>query len=152
MSGMNFDDILDTKVEAIERPPLLPVGHYQFIVKKTEFDREKPDWDIVNFQTQVVQAEAVDEDDLAKFGKVAGTPQRVSFMFDKNDETRRKQTMFNLRTFLEKHLQCADTNMDLKTAIAASVNHKFIGQIGWRADKNNVEIQYAEIKKTMPVE
>jgi hypothetical protein len=149
---MNFDEILETKVDAIERPPLLPLGFYVFAVTKVEFDREKPDFDIVNMQCKVIRPEAVDEDDLAKFGTVAGQPQRLSFMFDKNDETRAKQTLFRLRTFLESHVGCAEADMPLKAALAAATNRQFIGQISWRADKNNAEIQYAEIKKTAPLE
>lgn len=148
---MNFNEILETKVDKIEKVPPLPVGTYQIAVKKYEIE-SKDDWDIVNFQCSVVAPVAVDEDALSEFGKVSGAPLRLSFMFDKNDETARKKAAERLRRFMEQHTKTAEPNTSMKMALAATVNAQFLGTVGWRPDRNDPEIQYAQINRTAPLE
>ena len=152
---MNFSDALDTTVGEIERPPLPPLGTYRFLVSKhPEINQDNPDYDIVNFQMKGVAAmDDVDEDELKEYGQVGGISVRLSFLFDKNDTAKFKQTEYRLRTFLVDHLQIEGAEaVSLKEALAGSVNCQCLGVLSYRADKRDPEVQYAEIRKTAPVE
>lgn len=150
--AMNFADVANKKMDEIERPPLPPVGTYRWRITKlpeqTEVGKDN-EWDVVNFYVQAVEAlDNVDMDDYK--GEVSGILNRVSFMFDKNDEAKFEQTLFRLRTFLEKHLGI--TAESVTEALNDSVGAEFLGDIAWRQDKNDEEMFYAEIRKTAPVE
>lgn len=151
--SLNFADIASTKVEDIERPPLPPVGEYRWKVTKIPTQTKTKDeaWEIVEFPVQALEAlDSVEMDDYK--GEVMGIRNRVVFMFDTNDEAKFEQTLFNLRRFLENHLQCAESGMSIAEALNNSVNQEFIGTVRYRQDKNDPEVFYAEIGRTAPVE
>lgn len=152
---MNFADALTKAAEDVKRPPNLPIGSYGWIIKSYSVE-DKDEYEILNFQNQCVQVmDDVDADDLAAFGKAEGTPQRLSFIFNKGSdgesEKRSAQTLFRLKRFLQDHVQCWGEGMNLKDALAEAVNKKFGGYVRWRPDKDDPEIQYAEISKTFPL-
>lgn len=150
--AMNFADAVSKKMDEIERPPLPPVGTYRWkINKQPEQDTvgKNDEWDVVNFN--VIAMEAMDNVDLDDYpGDIAGIMNRLSFMFDKNDEAKFEQTLYRLRTFLEKHLGLSEES--LAEALNASVGAEFLGDIAWRQDKNDDELFYAEIRRTAPIE
>lgn len=155
--ALNFKDALNTKVGDIERPPLPPIGTYVFQITKVPVIREQSGgdnqtWDVVDFNCIAVEAVNVDDAELQEFGSLKNITQRVSFMFDKGDQTAFDTTMSRLRTFLEKHVKVADESMSLSEALNASVNGRFLGEVGWRPDKRNPEVMFANIGKTAPVE
>jgi hypothetical protein len=151
---MNFADALSKAADEIKRPPNLPIGTYDWIIKKYEVvDRDE--YEILEFQCQCTGVhDDVDPDDLATFGKAEGTPQRVSFIFNKADDPesqkRYAQTEFKLKRFLQDHVKCWNGG-SLKTALTESVNQKFGGYVRWRPDRDDPEVQYAEISKTFPL-
>lgn len=151
--AINFADVATKKVDEVERPPLPPVGTYRWRVSKlpTQESRGQDNqWDIVEFAVQAQEAlDNVDMDDYK--GDVSGIFNRVTFMFDTQDEAKFEQTLFRLRTFLERHLQCAEEGMSINEALNATVGNEFLGDIKWRQDKNDPETFYAEIGKTAPV-
>jgi hypothetical protein len=152
--ALNFADIASKKVEDVERPPLPPVGTYRWKVTKLpeQTKRGQDDqWDVVEFAVQAQEAyDNVDMDDYK--GDVTGIFNRVTFMFDTTDEAKFEQTLYRLRTFLERHLRCSEEGMSVSEALNASVGQEFLGDIKWRQDKNDQEMFYAEIGKTAPVE
>lgn len=152
---MNFNDVLNTKVDSIERPPLIPIGTYRAVVKKIPSLETSNDgkFDFVDFSLQLVEAQDdVDQDDLKFFGGLNNTYTRHRFLFNKEDDTAFKRTLFNLKRFLIDHLQIeSDPEKDLKESLNASVNMPCMVFMKWRADKNDPEIQYSEIGKTAPV-
>lgn len=155
--ALNFKDALNTKVGDVERPPNPPIGTYVFQITKVPVIREQSGgdnqtWDVVDFQCVAVDTLQVDDDELRAYGGLKNITQRVSFMFDKGDQTAFDTTMFRLRTFLEKHVKCADESMSLSEALNASVNGRFAGELGWRPDKRDPEVMFANIGKTAPVE
>jgi len=154
--AMNFNDVLSAKVAEIERPPLIPIGTYRGVVKKIPSLETSNDgkFDFVDFSIQLVAAEDdVDQDDLKAFGGLNNTYARHRFLFNKEDDTAFKRTLFNLKRFLIDHLQVeADPEKDLKEALNASVNMNCLVFMKWRADKNDPEVQYSEIGKTAPAE
>lgn len=149
--ALNFADVAKQKLNEIERPPLPPTGEYRFQIPKLPDMRTSDDgkWDFCTFNVKALEAVTADLSDYA--GDVTNILQRVQFMFNKEDETEFKRTLFNLRRFLEDHVQCADPSDDLMQAINKSVNQQFLGTITWKPDKNDPEIQYANITRTAPL-
>jgi hypothetical protein len=147
---MNFAEIANKKMEEIERAPNIPVGVYRFQNPKLPVLTDKPEWEILEFQLRIV--EVVDADVTDYKGEVRGAVMRLAFIFDKNDEVKFQQTEFRLKTFLEKHLACADSGMSMKEAMNASVNAQCLGTVQWKADKNDAELFHANITSTAPLE
>lgn len=155
---MRFSDSLDRKLEEINRPPNLPLGHYIWQVSKhpsiDEFDSSKTGgkFERVTFQVTCVSAsDDVDADELAAYGNVQGAQNRKTFLFSnsEDDKANFERSMFNLRRFLG---HCGiDEGMALNEAFAASVGQQFLGEITHRPDPNDSEIIYAELGKTAEV-
>lgn len=151
--ALNFADVATQKVEDIEKAPLPPIGVYRFKVTKLPETKTSAneEWDILNFLVRA--QEAVDVEDIADYkGEISGIMNRVSFMFNRNDEVAFAKTLDRLRTFLEKHLKVADSGMSVKEALNASVGAEFLGTIGWRADKQNEGDYQADITRTAPLD
>lgn len=150
--ALNFADVANKRVDEIERPPLPPVGTYRWrITKLPEQTKVGQDdqWDVVNFTVQAIEAlDNVDMDDYK--GEVTGIVNRLSFMFDTTDEAKFEQTLFRLKTFLEKHLGL--TSETVTEALNDSQGAEFLGDIRHRQDKNDPELFYAEISKTAPLD
>lgn len=153
---VNFNDIADKKVADVERPPLLPIGTYIVVVEKhPETDNVgNGRFDTVDFVLKVVNAtDDVDEESLQEYGDITQARVRNRFMFDTEDETKAKRSLYNLRRFMEDHLQIDGVEgMTIKEALSQAVGHQCLAEIKWRMDRDNPEIQYAEIKRTAPVD
>jgi hypothetical protein len=152
--SLNFVDSLEKSAADIKRPPLLPIGTYEWQIKKYEFDKSNDGkWEMCNFHLNCTGAgDDVDPDALADYGKPVGAYMRHTFMFDTEDKARFDQTLYRLKKFLTDHVKCWDeSNGPLKEGIANSVGHKINGVVRWRADKNDAEIQYSELAKTAPI-
>lgn len=151
----NFQDILNTKIEDVERPPLPPQGNYVFKVTKLPEQDEIADgkYQVVDFTCQAIVA--LGDLDVSEYGKVTDITIRHRFMFstDPDDKTKRDRSLFNLKRFLVEHL-CIDgaEKMAIGEALSKAVNHQFVGQLGWRPDQNDPEVFYPEIKRTAPTE
>lgn len=160
MGKVNLAAILDKKPEEIERPPLLPTGGYTWVITKPgTFDTMGQDgkFETVTFDCKVAAAgEDVDPDDLREYeekaGSVTNATSRVRFMFDTEDELRFVQTENNIKRFLQDHVKCWDDGQGLRQAITDAQGNQFFGVIRHRPDKNDPEIVYAEIGKTMAVD
>lgn len=155
---MNFADTLNTKVGDVERPPLLPVGTYRWVVEKIpeqDVVGQGDQYDVINFTLRCLGAEDdVDADALKEFGgDLSNVRMRHSFLFDREDKHRAEQSLYRLKVFLEDHLQVAGAaDMSLKEALNASVQHQCLGYVAWRQNKQNPEVQDAEIRRTAPIE
>ena len=152
---MDFKSIASKKLEAVEKPPLPPVGTYRWVITKLpeirEVSSEKGAWDAVEFQLKAV--EAMDNVDMDGYnGKIDSITQRLSFMFDKNDEANFQKTEYRFKKFLVEHVKCADESMALNEAMNASVNGQFLADIRWDPDKNNPGEYNANIAKTPPLD
>lgn len=151
--ALNFADIAGKKMAEAERPPLPPVGTYRFSITKMPEASEAGagKWDILTFQCRAL--EALDDVDMSDYkGEVTGITGQVKFMFNKEDEVEFGKSEYRARTFLEKHLKCAGPDDTFGQAMNASVNQQFLGTIGWRQDKNDPEVFYAEITRTAPLD
>lgn len=154
---MDFSQALNIKMKEIERPPLPPVGHYVWKVSKVASIDESPDgaWEFLAFPVVAVEPrEDVDPKALAKVGGVKAVRNNIKFVFNKGSSDEDKaafdRTLYNLKRFLSDHLKVeGDT---LKEAVDAAVGALCIGNIQYRADKNDPEVMYAEIGRTAPLD
>lgn len=153
---MDFNEALNMKMDDIKRPPNPPKGLYVISVTKnpTNSPRSSPkgEWDVIDFPVKLIDVHSeVDPEELAAFGGVGSAmPMRVSFMLDKNDETKAKQSLFRLKTFVEDHLKVEAST--LKEALSNCAGAKCLGFVTWRPDPNNSDTVYAEISKTAPLD
>jgi hypothetical protein len=150
---LKFTDALTKDAAEIERPPLMPVGTYRWMVEKVPEIQEnvKDQWDIVNYPVRCVGAEDdVDPDALREFGSLNNVRQRVPFLFDKTDEAAFAKTEYAHKRFLEDTLRAEGTT--IKELMSNAVNKQFLGAIRWKADRDNPELQYANIGKYAPIE
>jgi hypothetical protein len=151
----SFNEIASKKVEDVERPPLPPVGTYRFRVTKVPVQTKSQDerWEFVRFPARVV--EALDNVEVGDYpGDVANIMLDKAFVFDTQDEAAFESTLFNLRQFCEKHLQCVEDGMSIAEMLNASVNQEFLGDVKWQQDKrdDSGETFQANIGRTAPVE
>lgn len=152
---VDFASIASKKIDEVERPPLPPVGTYRLRVMKLPVSTKSGDeaWEFLRFNCKVI--EPLDDVDATDYpGDLSNAVLSKSFVFNSGDEAAFEQTLFNLRTFLEKHLQCAEPGMSIAQALNASVNAEFLGTCRWQQDKRDEsgETFNAEIGRTAPVE
>lgn len=151
--AMNFANILNDKLEDVKRPPNVPVGTYRVSVKAIPEIVERKNFEILEFQLQLVEAqEDVDQEDLKNYGGLGPTARvRRAFMFNTEDDAAFKRTEFDLRRFLEDHLKCATPDMAMKEAINASMGAQCLAFINWRQDGQDPEVQHNNVARTAPL-
>lgn len=150
----SFADIATKRLEDIERPPIPPRGMYRWQVTKIPSNDDMNDqYEKVSFSVKAVEAyDNVDADELKSFGGIKNVIATHDFIFDKTDDTKFAQTLFNLKNFIERHLAVEGAeNMALSEALNASVNAQFDGELKWRPDKNDTSVFFAQMGKTAPV-
>lgn len=150
--AINFADVASKPMAEVERPPLPPVGTYRWKITKLpeQTTSNNGEWDIVTFSVQAQEAlDDVEVDDYP--GDIRNIRSNVRFMFNKQDEAEFEKSLFRLRTFLEKHVQ-VEEGLSIAQALNNSVNQDFLGAIGWKADKEDADLFYANITRTAPVE
>lgn len=152
---VDFASIAAKKVEDVERPPLPPVGTYRFRVLKVPESTKSQDeaWEFLRFNCRAI--EPLDDVDLSDYkGDPANIMLPKSFVFNTQDEVEFEKTLFNVRQFCEKHLQCVEPGMSIAEMVNASVNAEFLGTVKYSQDKRDQsgETFNAEIGRTAPVE
>lgn len=150
---LSFASIADKKIDEVERPPLPPVGTYRWkITKLPELSKSGDEkWEILTVNVRAI--EALDDVEVSDYpGDITGIMQSVRFMFNLEDQAEFEKTLFRVRTFFEKHVQCAEAGMSIGQALNASVGGEFLGAIAWRQDKNDEDVFHANISRTAPLE
>lgn len=152
--AINFSEVLNKKIDAVERPPLIPIGLYRARVSKIPAQDTISDgrFDVVDFTLQLLEPVEVDEDELAAFGPITSQTVLHRFMFNTEDQNAFDRSLFNLRRFLEDHLRVTDGSDDIKSALDNSVNSECLVQVAHRPDPNDAEIKYVQVRRTAPVE
>lgn len=153
---MNFMEALDTKVEDIKRPPMLPLGHYRVAVNKipTISASEDKKYDFVDFSLKFIEAtDQVDQDELREFGGLGtSTIRNHRFLFNTEEKSAFDRTLYQIKRFLMDHLKVdVPPSAPLKEMLNAAVGAQCMVQIGRRTDKNDKEIIYEDIKGTAPL-
>lgn len=153
--ALDLTQVLDKKIEDIERPPLVPACTYDVArVDKQPVLREvNDDWEALDFLMAPVSADmdTISQEELDEFGDITKARVRHTFMFDKNDNAAFERTLFNVRRFLEDHLGIADGDTTLKEALNAAVGATCGMTIEHRQDKQNPELYHANVKATFPI-
>lgn len=153
---MNFNDVLSTNLSDVEKPPLMPVGTYEWLIYKVpamgEMESDKGSWDTVDIPLKCLRAtDDVDPEALQAYnGDIKGALQTLRFMFDKSDQHKFDETLFRMKRFLEEHVGVQGGN--IKEALNAAVNKRILATIKWQPDKNDPEIFHANIGKTAPID
>lgn len=152
---MNFNEILNTPVEDIKKPPLPPFGSYKMAVAKTPTIGERKaqdgrEWDVIDFSLRAVApGEDVDMEALSAYGDVKNIIQQRSFMFERGDDAAASTTLFNLRRFITEHLNVEwPEGTPVKAVLPKCVNAVCLANIQYEPDKKDPEIMYARIKST----
>lgn len=151
----SFLDIASKPVEAIERPPLPPIGTYRWSITKLPERTESADkkWEFLRVFCRAI--EPLDNVDMTDYkGDPAGILMSVSFVFNTEDEAAFDMTLFRMRQFFEKHVGCVEKDATIAQMLNASVNGQFLGDVVWKQDKRDEsgETMQAEIGRTAPVE
>ena len=157
MSTPNFAAILNTKVDEIKRPPLIPVGTYRARMNKPALFGEVSDgaYQTIDFSMVLLEPQLdVDQDDLQKYGGLGANSQlRYRFMFntaqDADANAGKERTMFAMKKFLADHLQVAGATVN--ELIANAIGNECLVTVRWRPDRNDPEIQYNEVGRTAPL-
>lgn len=155
---MTFADALNIKAENVERPVVHPKGTYLLQVSKPALfgdikSKDGGEWDTVTFPCKALEPkDDVDPSDLAKAGGIKGFGGRVQFMFNKGssdeDKAAFQKTLYQMTRFLTEHLGIPQGTV--REMIDKANGMRFLGTVDHRADKEDKEIVYAEIKRTAP--
>lgn len=156
---MDFLEALkSTKTDEVEPPKEMPIGTYVWTVSKVPSATvtKSGEWSIVEFPIKCVSAmDDVDEDDLAEFGAVSGVTSRISFMAptDPDRKNEAERAIYNIEQFLTKVLQIdTEAGESLHETMGKAINHQFLGQATYRADPNDAEKRYLEVKQWAPLD
>lgn len=152
--AINIRDALNMKLEDVPAPALAPAGTYRFRISK------QPEWgeagngrfETLDFRCQAIEPVTVDDDEIAEFGDVKAINLSRRFMFntDPAEENARARTLDGLNTFLQKHLGM-DPELTLAEAIDQCVGQEFLGEVGHRANPENPERPFVDLKRTAPL-
>lgn len=161
MAAIDFSKALDVKAAEVQAVPLPPIGHYVFQITAPGQINTEGRWNSVRFTAKAVStfedANDVDPDALAEFGKVTSIVNSVSFMFDSEEGTETDLIQFQNRVkkFCADHLKIEDAeNKSLRQLLAEAQHKRFVGQMVHKQDKRDPsgETMQAQIGRTAPVE
>ncbi len=145
-------EILSKPAVSIERPPLPPKGTYVLAVQGQPKKTDRKEYEVLDFTMKGVRpTDDVDTDELKAYGAPSNIIVRKSFLFNTQDEAAFRQTEFNLKEWLTRHLG-QDETLTLKELINGAANKQCLGVIDYRPNAENPEIMYPDLKKTAPIE
>lgn len=153
--ALNFNDVLSKNLSDVERPPLMPVGTYRWVIYKIPsmdtMESANGTWDTVDIPLKcIAPTDDVDPEALQAYGgEIKGAVQTLRFMFDKADQHKFDETLFRLKRFLNDHVGVDGGN--IKEALNATVNKQVLATIKWQPDRNDPELFHANIGKTAPI-
>lgn len=153
---LNFNDIASTKVAEVEAVPLPPVGTYRWAVTKLPTVRDFNGGDGTPYQSVefpirvVAPMEDVDTSDYK--GDVTGIMDRLSFMYNRNDEVAFLQMQNKLKRFLVHILKVGNEDMSFKELFNEAVNQQFLAPINWVPDNKDPEVMRVRVGNPAPLD
>ena len=148
-----LDDLLKKRLNEAEAPPDMPIGHYRFQVKEAPTrDDYDSGWSRLRYSCVPLEAQDdVDEDELNEYGALNTTTVPLTFFFsdDPDNERRNKQSHDDMSKFLTNDLGL-DEELPTEEAMAQVQGLTFLGEVTLRADRNNPDRRYPEIRNTLP--
>lgn len=157
---MNFLDLLNKPADEVEKPPLLPVGTYNWKITKqfVESEASQGRWKIITIPVTATgiceTTNDVDEDELAAYGPVTVARNSVRFMFDQEDSAEatasNEETLYNMTRFLMDAAKVdVDPGATIKECLAASIGCEFRAQAVHKAGNDRINVNLTGF---MPIE
>lgn len=157
---MDFNKILDQKMDDIEAPKILPKGTYLFRIAEPyseETTGRDDEFTRIQFICEIIEAgdQIDDKAALEEFGNVAGVKVRHAFLFNNETEgdeeaSRRNDSTANrLKKFLANTLELDEPTM--KDNLTAATGIQFYGTVTHGKNANNPDEPYINIGLTGPV-
>lgn len=152
---LNFNDVANTKMEDVKAVPLPPIGTYRWQIMKLASIREFQGGDGTPYQSVEFPIRVVapgDDVDVSSYeGKIEDYRDRLSFMYNRQDEAAFIAFQNQLKKFFVTVLGCVDEKASLSEGINASVNQQFLAPITWAPDKKDPEIIRAQVGRAAPL-
>lgn len=153
---LNFNDIASTKVAEVEAVPLPPIGTYRWAITKLPTIRDfkgndGTPYQAIEFPIRVV-APMEDVDASEYKGELSDIRDRLTFMFNQNDEVAFLQMQNRLKRFLTQILKVGNEDMSFKELFNEAVNNQFLAAITWAPDKNDPEIMRVRVGNPAPLD
>lgn len=152
----DFTKDLMKKPEELTRAPVLPMGTYVcyisdlFTVNKERKNAQGLPYTIYEFPVRVLEPKDVNHEALRAFGDLSKAPvMRRSFWYEEGEDIKNQNVSHAIGQFINEHLRAEGANLLEK--MNNSKGCRFVAEIGWRPDRNEPEIHYAEIKRTAPL-
>lgn len=139
--SINMMDALNTKVSDIEKPSLMPVGTYIWVMNKPHRETTSKDgrWFAIEIpcvpKMPYDDAEDVDADELANYGPLSAGVNSIRFMLDQHEEGKvgLEKFLYKVKRFLLDTLMVeGDDDSTIKELLAKGVGAEFIAQASHR--------------------
>jgi hypothetical protein len=139
----NFADILNTKVDTIEKPKPLPVGSYVGLITKVETgESAKQKTPLISVKINLSEALGdVDLDLLEKSGGFGKNGKEIS-----SDYYLTEKALFRIKELAENHLGLDTKGMTLGEVIQALPNNRVGVEIAHRSGEGDAI--YMDVKRT----
>lgn len=146
MSNPNFEALLNTSMDEVEKPKPLPVGHYQFLVTAKELGQSKEKkTPFVSYKCRVMAPlEDVDQDTLSAVKNWNEKELKLDFYLTPD-------SMFRLKDFAA-HCQVESSGKSAGQLIDDLLNASFVGQVGHSLSPRDNETVFANIVSTQAAE
>ena len=144
--SVDFEALLNTSIDDVEKPKPLPVGHYKAVVKSFEFgkadnERQTPR---CRFMIQPIEPqEDVDIDALQQVNKWSEKPLRL-------DQWITEDAMWRFKQFLERDCRLPTNGRSFNEVVPESVNQLIIIEITHTISRGSGDA-VAIINSTSPV-
>lgn len=144
MSDVDFNSILDTQAEDIKSRPPLPVGSYNFVIKKldhvTSSQKKTP-----GIEFTVAPVEARDDVDQELLQEAGGLDRELTHTFWITPDAASM-----VRDFLRDHVGIESSGKSLRQMLAESIGQTFGGIVTHGTSKAGRP--YAQIDQTFRIE
>lgn len=143
IAGIDMDQIAETRGFG------LPRGVFQFQVKEAKFtviDTKNGKSPVAQFDCEVLSVVDLAEGEEADPDALPGKVHTESFFLRKDSQQNMAEDVGRIKAFLTD-IGATATNMQLQDAILGSVGTQFVAPIMRRADKNDPDREYVNLKR-----
>jgi hypothetical protein len=143
--AVNFEALLGTKLDTVEKPKVMPMGTYSFVIIDHEFGTSaQKGTPFVQFNTHPrVAQDDVDEELLSEVKNWQDRKMKVTYYLTED-------SLFRLKDFLE-HCQIDITGRTIAECIPETTGQMFNGYVKQQSAPNGTDM-YANIDQTSAVE
>lgn len=147
---VNFDKLLDVQCDEIKRPPHLPAGLYEGVIKNHEpiegrFDGDTPGEKAGMIRLNIVLVEADETIPSSMLEGVTVRGRQVT-----KDYSIEKSKVYSLYRVLQS-LGLATEKKSLREVLPEVANLNCKVEVTTRPDKNDPEVIYNDVKRVLPL-